>query len=106
MFVRESERVSKRKRKTTHSYSIIRNVIAYLTNKTLERQLADEQVGTLLVTTNLTKSDRSRAITVGLLDTSRSRSRLAGSLGGQLLTGSFSASGFTSCLLGTSHDDR
>jgi len=58
------------------------------TNKTLEGKLSDEKVSTLLVPTNLTKSDSSRAITVGLLDSSSSRSRLTSSLGGKLLTGS------------------
>jgi hypothetical protein len=62
-------------------------VLSDLTNKALERQLADEELGALLVTADLTESHSSRAVTVGLLDTSGGRGALAGSLGGQLLTG-------------------
>jgi hypothetical protein len=78
-------------------------ILSNLTDKTLERELADEQVSGLLVTTNLTKGDRSRAVTVGLLHTSGGRGRLAGSLGGELLTRSLSSGGLASGLLGTGH---
>ena len=78
-------------------------VLGNLTNKTLEGKLSDEEVSTLLVTTDLTKGDSSRAVTMGLLDSSGSRGRLTGSLGCQLLTRGFSSSGFTSGLLSTSH---
>ena len=43
-------------------------ILGNFTNKTLEGQLADEQVCRLLVTANLTKSDGSRSVSVGLLD--------------------------------------
>ena len=66
-------------------------VLGDLTNKTLEGQFADEKVGGLLVTTDLTKSHSSWAVTVGLLDTSGGRSRLASCLGGKLLTRSLSS---------------
>ena len=78
-------------------------VLSDLSHKALEWQLADEELSALLVTTDLTKSDGSRAVTVGLLDSSRSGSRLPGCLGGQLLTGSLSSSGLASGLLGTGH---
>jgi len=45
-------------------------VLCDLTNKTLEGELADEQLGGLLVTTDLTESDGSWLVSVGLLDTS------------------------------------
>jgi histone H3 len=45
-------------------------VLGDLTNKTLEWQLADEELGRLLVATNLTKSNGTRLIAMGLLDTS------------------------------------
>lgn len=45
-------------------------VLRNLTNQTLEGKLADEELGRLLVTTDLTESDRSRLVSVGLLDTS------------------------------------
>ncbi|KAL7426437.1 hypothetical protein ACHAXM_000457, partial [Skeletonema potamos] len=45
-------------------------ILGDLTDKTLEGELADEQVRGLLVTTDLTESDGSGAVTVGLLHTS------------------------------------
>jgi histone H3 len=81
-------------------------VLSDLTNKTLERELADQEISRLLVTTNLTKSDSSRAVTVGLLDTSGGWGRLASSLGGELLTRSLSSGGLTSGLLGAGHLDE
>ena len=78
-------------------------ILSNLTDQALERKLANEQVSGLLVTTDLSESDRSRAITVGLLDTSSSGGGLASSLGGKLLTRSLSSSGLTGGLLGTGH---
>jgi hypothetical protein len=60
-------------------------VLGDLTNQTLEGELSDEELGGLLVTTDLTESDGTRLVSVGLLDTSGRRSRLAGSLGSKLL---------------------
>jgi hypothetical protein len=74
-------------------------ILGNLTDKTLEGQLADEKVGGLLVTTDLTKSDGSGTVTVGLLDTSGSGGGLAGCLGGELLTGSLSSGGLAGGLL-------
>ncbi|GMR60804.1 hypothetical protein PMAYCL1PPCAC_30999, partial [Pristionchus mayeri] len=76
-------------------------VLGDLTDKTLEGELADEKLGGLLVTTDLTKSDGSGTVAMGLLDSSRGGSRLASSLGGQLLAGSLSSGGLASGLLGT-----
>ena len=42
-------------------------VLSNLTNETLEGELADEKLSRLLVATDLTESDSSRAITMGLL---------------------------------------
>ena len=84
---------------------VVFEILGNLTNQTLEGELANQKIRRLLVATNLTKSDSSWAITVGLLDTSRGRSRLASCLGGKLLTRSLSSSGFTSGLLGTGHFD-
>ena len=78
-------------------------VLGDLTDQTLEWQLADEQLCGLLVTTDLTESDGSRPVTMGLLDTSGGGGGLPCSLGGQLLTWSLSSSRFTGGLLGTSH---
>jgi len=45
-------------------------VLCDFTDETLERKLADEELSRLLVTTNLTESDSSWLVSVGLLDTS------------------------------------
>ena len=78
-------------------------VLGNLTDKTLERQLADEKVSGLLVTANLSKSDGSRSVSVGLLDSSGGGGRLAGSLGGELLARSLSSGGLAGGLLGSGH---
>ncbi len=72
-------------------------------DQALEGQLADEQLGRLLVATNFTKSDGTGAVAMGLLHTSGRRGRLASGLGGELLAGSLSSGGLTSGLLGTCH---
>ena len=61
-------------------------VLGDLTNQTLEGELSDEELGGLLVATDLTESDGTRLVSMGLLDASGRRSRLAGSLGSKLLT--------------------
>ena len=78
-------------------------VLGDLTDKTLEGQLADQKLSGFLVTTDLTESDGSRPVTVGLLDTSGGWCTLASGLGGQLLAGSLSSGRFTGGLLGTCH---
>merc|ERR1711892_615727 len=60
-------------------------VLGNLADKTLEGELADEEFSGLLVSPDLTESDCSWHVSVGLLDTSCSRGRLTSSLGGQLL---------------------
>lgn len=45
-------------------------VLSDLTNQTLEGELSDEELSGLLVTTDLTESDGSWLVSVGLLDTS------------------------------------
>jgi len=80
-------------------------VLGDLTHKTLEGQLADEEVGRLLVTTDLTEGDGTGAVTVGLLYSSGCGGRLTSGLGGELFTGGFSSGGFTGGLFGTGHLD-
>lgn len=70
-------------------------ILSDLTNQSLERKLSDEEVGRLLVTTNLTESDGARTVTVGLLHSTSGRSRFTCSLGGKLLTRSLASSGLT-----------
>jgi len=80
-------------------------VLSDLTNQTLEWQLADQQLGGLLVATDLTESDGSGPVPVGLLDTTGGWGRLPGGLGGQLLPGGLASGRLTCGLLGTSHDE-
>merc|ERR1712001_450385 len=78
-------------------------VLSNFSHKTLEGQLADQQLSRFLVTTNFTKGNSTRTITMGFLDTSSGRGRFTGSLGGQSFPGSFSSGRFTSSLLCTGH---
>jgi histone H3 len=54
-------------------------VLGNLTNKTLERQLADEELSRLLILADLTESDGTGPVSVRLLHSSSGRSRLASS---------------------------
>ena len=56
-------------------------VLGNLTNKTLEGQLADEELSRLLVATDLTESDSSGLVAVRLLDTTGRRRTLTSCLG-------------------------
>ena len=78
-------------------------VLGNLTHKTLEGQLADEELRALLVATDLTKSNGTRTVTMGLLHAPGGRGGLASCLGGELLAGSLPSGGLTSGLLSTSH---
>ena len=78
-------------------------VLGDLTDETLEGELADEKLGGFLVTPDLTESDGSGPVTMGLLDTSGGGGRFASGLGSQLLPRGFATGGFTGGLLGTSH---
>ena len=81
-------------------------ILGDLTDETLEGEFPDEELGALLVTADLTESHSTGPVAMGLLDTSSSRSRLASSLGGQLLTWGLASGGLTSGLLGTRHLQR
>ncbi|CAL8136754.1 unnamed protein product [Orchesella dallaii] len=78
-------------------------ILSDFSNKPLEGQLADEELSALLVTTDFSEGDGTRAITMGLLDTSGGWGTLTSCLRRKLLTRSFSSRGFTGSLLGTSH---
>ena len=78
-------------------------VLGDLANETLEGELADEELRRLLVATDLTQSNRSGAVAMGLLDTSGSGRRLASCLRGELLAGSLSSGRLARGLLGTGH---
>ena len=78
-------------------------ILGNLTDKPLKGQFPDEELGRLLVTSNLTESDSSRPVTMRFLNSSSSWGTLASSFGSQLLPWSFSSSGFPCSLLCTSH---
>jgi hypothetical protein len=79
-------------------------VLGDFTNETLERQLADQEFGRLLVTTNFTEGNGTRAEAMRLLDTTSSgHGRLAGLLGGELLAGGFTTGRLAGGLLLDGH---
>ena len=78
-------------------------ILSDLTDQTLEGQFADQELSGFLVTTDLTESDGTGTIPMGLLDSTGSRGGFTGSLGCQLFTGGFASGGFTGGLLGTGH---
>ena len=78
-------------------------VLGDLTDQALEGQLADEELSGLLVSPDLTESNGSWPVSVGLLDSSGSGGRLTGSLGGELLPGGLASGGLPCGLLGTGH---
>ena len=78
-------------------------ILGDLTDKSLERKLSDQKLGGLLVSSDLTKSDSSRSVSVRLLDTTSSWGRLSGSFGCELLSWGFATSGLTCGLLSTGH---
>ena len=78
-------------------------VLGNFPDQTLEGQFADQELGALLVPTDLTESHSSRPVTMGLLDSSSGWGTLTSSLGGQLLPGGLASCRFTGGLLGTSH---
>jgi len=78
-------------------------VLGDFTNKTLKWKLSDEELCRLLVATDLTESNSSWLISVGLLDTSSGGCGLASCLRGELLARGLATSGFAGSLLGTSH---
>jgi len=64
-------------------------IVGDFTDKSLERQLADEEFGALLVFSDFTESDCSWSEFVGFLDSTCGWGTLSGSLSGQVLTGGF-----------------
>ena len=81
-------------------------VLGNLPDEALEGQLADEELGGLLVPPDLTEGHGTGPVPVGLLDTAGGGCGLASGLGGQLLPGGLASGGLTGGLLGTSHFER
>ena len=80
-------------------------VLGDLTDEALEGELADEEVGTLLVPTDLPESDGAGTVAMGLLDAAGSRGRLARGLGGELLARGLASGRLAGGLLGAGHFD-
>jgi len=78
-------------------------VLSDLTDKTLEWQLADQKLSGFLVSSDLTKSNCTRSVPMGFLDSTSGWGWLACSLGSQLFSWSFTSGRFSCCLLSTSH---
>jgi hypothetical protein len=78
-------------------------VLGNLADETLEGQFPDEKLGGLLVSTDLTESDCSGPVTMGLLDSSGGWGALTSSLGGQLFPGGLASGRLTGGLFGTCH---
>ena len=78
-------------------------VLRNLADETLERELADEEVGVLLELADLTKRDGSGFVAARLLDASDCGGRFTGRQRGELLAGDLSAGALASGLFGTSH---
>ncbi|RUS68588.1 hypothetical protein EGW08_023651, partial [Elysia chlorotica] len=78
-------------------------VLSDLTHQTLERQLADEELGALLVTTDFSQSDGSWPVAVRFLHSAGGGCGFPRGLGGQLLTRCLTTGRFASGLLGTCH---
>ena len=78
-------------------------VLGNLTDETLEWELSDEELGRLLVSSDLTESDGARTVSVWLLDPAGGWGRLSGRLGGELLSRGLASGGFTCGLFCTSH---
>ena len=78
-------------------------VLGDLADETLEWQLADQQLGALLVTTDLTQSDGTWPVTMGLLHAAGGWGTLTSCLRGQLLPWSLSSGRLPSGLLCSGH---
>ncbi|CAH3169055.1 unnamed protein product, partial [Porites lobata] len=69
-------------------------ILSDFSHKTLEGQLADEQLGRFLVPTDFTKSDSTRPVTMRFLDSSSGRRTLTSCLCGELFSWSFSTKSY------------
>lgn len=78
-------------------------ILGDLADETLEWQLADQELGALLVTTDLAESHCSGPVTMGFLHSTCGWGALSGGLGSQLLPGGFASGGFSSGLLRSCH---
>ena len=78
-------------------------VLGDLTDEALEGELADEELGGLLVAPDLTEGHGAGLVAVRLLDSPSGGGALASGLGGELLPRGLASGGLAGGLLGTSH---
>ena len=78
-------------------------ILSDFSDQTLEGQLADQKLGGLLVTTDLSESDGTGPVTMGFLNSTGCRCALSSGLGGQLLPRGLASGTLSSGLLGTGH---
>ena len=78
-------------------------ILGDFSDESLEGQLSDEKLGRFLVSSDLSKSDGARSVSVWLLDASGRWGRLSSGLGGELLSRSFSSGRFSGGLLCSGH---
>lgn len=78
-------------------------VLGYLSHQTLERQLADEELGAFLIATDLAQRDGSWPVAMRLLDAAGGRGALASGLRGELFPRCLATGRLASGLLSTSH---
>lgn len=76
-------------------------VLSNFTNESLERQLPDQKLCRLLVSSNFSESDGTGPVPMRFLDTTRNLGRglLSGGLGSELLPGGLATGGLSSGLL-------
>lgn len=78
-------------------------ILSDFSDQALEWQLADQKLGRLLVTTDLSEGDGTGPVTMGFLNSTGSRRALASGLSGQLFPGGLASGTLTGGLLGTGH---
>jgi hypothetical protein len=78
-------------------------VLGNFSDQSLKGQFSDQKLSRLLKSSDFSQGNGTRLISVGLLNTTRRRGRLSGSLGSQLLSRCFATSGLSSCLLCSGH---
>ena len=96
----------KSKYSRTLEAQVVLEVLSDLTDQALEGELAQKQVGALLVPANLTERLSSRAEAMRALDAASGGCGFAGGLGGQPLAGCLASGVSLACgLLGAGHLD-
>ena len=81
---------------------VVLEILGDLTNKPLEWQLLEEQVGGPLVLTNVAQRYRAGAVAMGFLDSTRSGP--ASGLGGELFAGGLATGWLAGGLFGARHE--